>query len=58
MFAPQQLYAGGKRLLFVAEMLLFTDKMLYSARKQLLPGHQLLSLGTVQRSSRRGIFHS
>ena len=58
MFAPEHLHSGCEQLLFVAEMLLLTGRMLYSRRKHLLSGHEQLSLCAVHRPSRRGIFHS
>ena len=58
MFAPEHLHSGSEQLLFVAEMLLLTGRMLYSRRKHLLSGHEQLSLCAVHRPSRRGIFHS
>jgi len=58
LFAHEHLHSGGEQLLFAAEMLLLTARMLYSIRKQLLPGHEQLYLGAVHRPSRRGIFHS
>lgn len=58
LFAPEHLHSGREQLLFAAEMLLLTARMLYSIRKQLLPGHEQLYLSAVHRLSRRGIFHS
>ena len=58
LFEPEHLYSGRKQLLFAAEMLSFTEEMLYSRRKHLLSGHKQLYLGAVHRLSRRGIFHS